>query len=264
MVLPIWSNWWIFVTRLLRNPAQIADFCAIFLHKAGLLCKVLSETFTFWTVRREISGPEREIPSPGILFSGLGILFSGPGRKNPGTETFSRRLRGRFSFPLELFSGHVSRVILSAESSDGLSRQPGFCAGSVPCSVKRAGLEGIPRHFDSRMARVAAFFPCCPGPAAGYANLRSENEQIVNAHPNVFILSMEGLCRGHRVEIRIMGTVPNLGDLTTDEYSFVIKCPASRHLPVRSKTPPPCRGGGSKSRRGFPPCHSARGGTKRP
>ncbi len=86
-----------------------------------------------------------------------------------------------------------------------------------------------------------------------------KNEQIVNAHPNVFILSMEGLCRGHRVEIRIMGTVPNLGDLTTDEYSFVIKCPASRHLPVRSKTPPPCRGGGSKIRRGFPPCHSARG-----
>ena len=60
-----------------------------------------------------------------------------------------------------------------------------------------------------------------------------------------------------------LGTVPNLGDLTTDEYSFVIKCPASRHLPVRRKNSP-CRGGGSKSRRGFPPtCHSARG-TKRP
>ena len=60
------------------------------------------------------------------------------------------------------------------------------------------------------------------------------------------------------------GTVPKLGDLTTDEYSFVIKCTASRHLPVRRKTPPPCRGGGSKSRRGFPPtCHSARG-TRRP
>ena len=41
--------WMIFVTRLLRNPAQIADFCAIFLHKTGLLCKVLSESFTFWS-----------------------------------------------------------------------------------------------------------------------------------------------------------------------------------------------------------------------
>ena len=162
----------IFVTRLLRNPTQIADFCAIFLHKTGLLCKVLSVSFTFLAIRREISGLEREIPSPGILFSGLGIFISGLGRKNPGTETFSRRLRGRFSFPLELFPGHVSRVILSAESFGGLSRQPGFRAGSVPCPVKRAGFEGIPRHFDSRMARVAAFFPRCPVPADGYANLR--------------------------------------------------------------------------------------------
>ena len=48
------------------------------------------------------------------------------------------------------------------------------------------------------------------------------------------------------------GTVPKLGDLTTDEYSFVIKCTASRHLPVRRKTPPPCRGGGPQGRRGFP------------
>ena len=69
--------WLIFVTRLLRIPAQIGDFRAIFLHKTGLLCKILSETFTFWAVRREISGPEREIPSPGISFSGLGIFISG-------------------------------------------------------------------------------------------------------------------------------------------------------------------------------------------
>ena len=42
--------WLIFVTRLLRDPPQIADFRAIFLHKTGLLCKILSEQFTFWTV----------------------------------------------------------------------------------------------------------------------------------------------------------------------------------------------------------------------
>ena len=164
--------WLIFVTRLLRDPAQIADFRAIFLHKTGLLCKFLSVSFTFWAVRREISGPEREIPSPEIFFSGLGIFFSGLVWKNPGTETFSRRLRERFSFPLELFPGHVSRVVLSAESPDGLSRRSDFCAGSAPCSVKRAGLEGIPRHFDFRMSRVAAFFSRRPGPAAEYANLR--------------------------------------------------------------------------------------------
>ena len=162
----------IFVTRLLRNPAQMADFCAIFLHKTGRLCKILSVFFTFLAVRRKISELESEIPSPGILFSEPEIFFSGPGRKNSGTETFSWRLRGRFSFPLELFPGHVSRVILSAESSDGLSRRPDFRAGSVPCPVKRAGLEGIPRHFDFHKVLVAAFFPRCPGPAAEYANLR--------------------------------------------------------------------------------------------
>ena len=42
--------WLIFVTRLLRNSAQIADFCAIFLHKTGLLCRILSVSFTFWAV----------------------------------------------------------------------------------------------------------------------------------------------------------------------------------------------------------------------
>ena len=162
----------IFLTRILRNPAKIADFRAIFLHKTGLLCNVLSETFTFWAGRREISGPEREISSPGISFSGLGIFISGLGRKNPGTEIFSRRLRGRFSFPLELFPGHVSHVILSAESPGGLSRRSDFCAGSASCPVKKANLKGIPRHFDFRMARVAAFFSRSPGLAAEYANLR--------------------------------------------------------------------------------------------
>ena len=86
------------VTRLLRNPAQIADLWAILLHKTGLPCNILSEQFTFWTVWREISESERKIPSPGISFSGLGIFISGLGWKNPGTEIFSRRLRGRFSF----------------------------------------------------------------------------------------------------------------------------------------------------------------------
>ena len=143
-----------------------------FCTKRGFCAMFLQRYLLFEAAWREILGPEREIPSPGILFSGLEISFSGLGRKNPGTETFSRRLRGRFSFPLELFPGHVSRVILSAESPGRLSRRPGFCAGSVPCAVRRTGFEGIPRHFDSHKARVAAFFPRRPGPAAGYANLR--------------------------------------------------------------------------------------------
>ena len=164
--------WLIFVTRPLYNPAQIADFCAIFWHKTGLLCKVLSETFTFRGSLTRNFGAGTRNSKPRNSFFGAWIFFSGLVWKNPGTETFSLRLRSRFSFPLELFPEHVSRIVLSAESPGGLSRRSGFCAGSAPCSVKRAGLEGIPRHFDFRMARVAAFFPRCPGPAAGYANFR--------------------------------------------------------------------------------------------
>ena len=186
----------IFVTRLLRNLAQIADFRAIFLHKTGLLCNVLSASFTFRTVRREFSGPEREIPSPGISFSGLGIFISGLGRKNPSTETFSQRLRGRFSFPLELSPEHVSRVILSAESPDGLSRRSDFCAGSVPCPVKRTGWEGIPRHSDFRMARVAAFFSRCPSRRPNTRISEGENEQIVNAHPKLSFCQWKDVRRG--------------------------------------------------------------------
>ena len=161
------------MTRLLRNPAQIADFCAIFLHKMGLLCKVLSKSFIFWSSLTGNFRAGTRNSEPRNFFFGAWNFYFGARTKKSGTETFSRRLRERFSFPLELFPGHVSRVILPAESFDGLSRRSDFRAGSAPRSVKRAGLEGIPRHFDSRMARVAAFFPRSPGPAAGYANLIS-------------------------------------------------------------------------------------------
>ena len=55
-------------------------------------------------------------------------------------------------------------------------------------------------------------------------------------------------------------------DLTTAEYSFVIKSNALLPVtcPCGEKTPPPCRGGGSKSRRGFPPTYCSAKETKRP
>ena len=186
----------IFVTRLLRNPTQIADFCAIFLHKTGLLCKVLSVSFTFLAIRREISGLEREIPSPGILFSGLGISFSGLGRKNLGAEFFSRRLRGRFSFPLELFPGHAPRVILPAESPGGLS----------PGRVSAPGVSRVPskgrvwRGFRDILIPARRVwlrsFHAVPSRRPNTRISEGENKQMVNAHPKVFILSMEGCTQG--------------------------------------------------------------------
>ena len=162
----------IFVTRLLRNPAQIADFCAIFLHKTGFLCKILSESFTFWSSQTRNFGAGTRNSEPRNSFFGARNFYFGARTKKSRYRNFFAAAPGRFSFPLGLFPGHVPRVILSAESSIGLSRRSGFRAGSASCSVKRAGLEGIPRHSDFRKARVAAFFPRCPGPASEYANLR--------------------------------------------------------------------------------------------
>ena len=58
------------------------------------------------------------------------------------------------------------------------------------------------------------------------------------------------------------GTVPNLGDLTPDEYTFVIKCPASRHLPVRRKNSSALQGRWLEEPEGFPTHVSFRKGNK--
>ena len=48
------------------------------------------------------------------------------------------------------------------------------------------------------------------------------------------------------------GAVPDFVDFTTDEYSFVIKCTASRHLPVRRKNSSALQGRWLEEPEGFP------------
>ena len=151
------------------NSGFLLDF---FCTKRGFCARFCQINLLFGRPDGKIRGWNAKFRAPEFFFRGSKFFFRGSDEKIPVQKRFRGGSGGRFSFPLELFPGHVSRVILSAESPGGLSRQPDFCAGSVPCSVKRAGSEGIPRHFDSRMARVDAFFPRRPGPAAGYANLR--------------------------------------------------------------------------------------------
>ena len=59
------------------------------------------------------------------------------------------------------------------------------------------------------------------------------------------------------------GTVPKLVDLTTDEYSFVIKCTASHRLPVRRKNSSALQGRWLEEPEGFPTHVSFRKGNKR-
>ena len=162
----------VFVTRLLHNPAQIADFCAIFFAQNGTSVQVFVRAIYFLgRSDGKFRGGKRN-SKPRNFFFGAWNFFFGARREKSRYRNFFAAAPGLFFFPVGTFSRTRFPCHFVGGIPGGLSRRPGFCAGSVPCSVKRAGLEGIPRHFDSRMACVAAFFPRRPGLAAEYANLR--------------------------------------------------------------------------------------------
>ena len=109
---------------------------------------------------------------PRNFFFGAWNFFFGARMEKSRYRNLFAAAPGAFFFPVGTFSRTRFPCHFVGRIPRGLSRRSDFCAGSAPCPVKRAGLEGIPRHFDFRMARVAAFFSRCPGPAAEYANLR--------------------------------------------------------------------------------------------
>ena len=79
----------IFMTRLLRNPAQIADFCAIFLHKTGLLCKFFVGVIHFLEQSHEkIRGRNAKFRAPEFFFRGSEFLFRGSDEKIPVQKLF--------------------------------------------------------------------------------------------------------------------------------------------------------------------------------
>ena len=160
------------MTRLVCNPAQIADFCVIFLHKAGLLCNVLPESFTFWSSLTGNFGAGTRNSKPRNFFFGARNFFFGARTKKSRYRNFFAAAPGAFFLPIGTFSRtrfpchFVGGILRRAFPPTGLLRR------ECPVSRQKGRPGGIPRHFDSRMARVAAFFPRRPGPAAGYANLR--------------------------------------------------------------------------------------------
>ena len=94
----------IFVTRLLRNPAQMADFCAIFLHKTGFLCKFLSVSFTFLERSDEkIRGRNAKFRAPEFFFRGSNFFF-GARTKKSRYRNFFAVAPGPFFFPVGTFS----------------------------------------------------------------------------------------------------------------------------------------------------------------
>ena len=96
--------WLIFVTRLLRNPAQIADFCAIFLHKTELLCNILSESSTFWSSLTRIFGAGTRNSKPRNFFFGARNFYFGARMEKSRYRNFFAAAPGPFFFPVGTFS----------------------------------------------------------------------------------------------------------------------------------------------------------------
>ena len=96
--------WLIFVTRLLRNPSQIADFCVIFLHKTGLLCKFLSEQFTFLDGLTRIFGAGTRNSEPRNSFFGARNFYFGARMKKSRYRNVFVAAPGPFFFPVGTFS----------------------------------------------------------------------------------------------------------------------------------------------------------------
>ena len=96
--------WLIFVTRLLRNPFQIADFCAIFLHKTGLLCKFLSESFTFWSCLTGNFGAGTRNSKPRNSFFGAWNFFFGARTEKSRYRNLFAAAPGPFFLPVGTFS----------------------------------------------------------------------------------------------------------------------------------------------------------------
>ena len=94
----------IFVTRILCNPAQIADFRAIFLHKAVLLCNVLSETFTFWSSLMRNFGAGTRNSEPRNSFFGARNFYFGARMEKSRYRNFFAAASGAFFFPVGTFS----------------------------------------------------------------------------------------------------------------------------------------------------------------
>ena len=94
----------IFVTRLLCAPAQKADFRAIFLHKTGLLCKILSVSFTFWSGLTRNFGAGTRNSKPRNFFFGAWNFYFGARTKKSRYRNLFAAASGPFFFPVGTFS----------------------------------------------------------------------------------------------------------------------------------------------------------------
>ena len=123
----------IFVTRLLRSPAQIADFCAIFFAQNGVSVQDFVRVIYFLEQSDEkFRGRNAKFRAPEFFFRGSEFLFRGSYEKIPVQKRFR---------------GGSGAVFLSRWNFFPNTFPVSFCRRNPPAgfSAGRFSASGVPR-----------------------------------------------------------------------------------------------------------------------
>ena len=173
----------IFVSRLLRNPSQIADFCAIFFAQNGASVQDFVSVIHFLEQSDEkIRSRNAKFRAPEFFFRGSEFLFRGSYEKIPVRKLFRGGFGviflSRWNFFPDTFPVSFCRWNPPAGFPAGRTSAPG---------VSRAPSKGqVGRGF--RDILIPAWrvwlrsFRAVPARRPDTRISEGENEQIVNAH----------------------------------------------------------------------------------
>ena len=160
-------------------------------------------------------GREAKFRAPEFSFRGLEILFRGSDEKIPVRKLFCGGSGGvflsRWNFFPDTFPVSFCRRNPPAGFPAGRASAPGVSRVPSKGQVWR-GFRDI--LISARRVWLRSF-RAVPARRPNTRISEGENEQIVNAHPKVFILSMEGCTQGaHFLSRRTPDNVPCKGTLS--------------------------------------------------
>ena len=176
----------VFVTRLLRNPSQIADFCAIFFAQNGTSVQVFVRAIYFLgRSDGKFRGRKAKFQAPEFFFRGLEFLFRGSDGKIPVQKLFRGGSGAVFlsrwnffpdTFPVSFCRRNPRRAFPPA----------GFLRRECPVSRQKGQVwRGFRDILISAWRVWLRFFRAVPSQWPNTRFSEGENEQIVNAHPEV-------------------------------------------------------------------------------
>ena len=190
------------MTRPLRNPAQIGDFCTIFCTKRGFCARFCQSNLLFGESGEKSRGRNAKFQAPEFFFRGLEFFF----RDSYGKIPVQKRFR--------CGSG---AVFLSRWNFSPNTFPVSFCRRNPPVGfpADRVSAPGVP-HVPSkgqvwrgfRDILISAWhvwlrsFRAVPARRPDTRISEGENEQIVNAHPNVPFCQWKDVRRGRRTSFR--------------------------------------------------------------